>query len=191
MGMDGVDHLVKLLATVNSNGWDAAFSEDVNYGGRLSDVENLTFKSYTEPLRSLRYSLEEAKLCMAALINVKARLTDKIRKLQKHCAPLVLQDGIERIPDEVLASIFEAGHQMSEHSKFALRNFINAPRRPNRSIPIEIRPTTPPNFNQVESTLELRPAQMAAPGGQDLATMKRRRRDHRDPRPGGNYPDSS
>ncbi|TDL14439.1 hypothetical protein BD410DRAFT_642568 [Rickenella mellea] len=79
------------------------------------------FQSYAEPLRSMRYSLEEAKLCMAALNAIRSRLTKNIRNLQKCCKPLVLADGIERIPDEILANIFEAGHQTSEHSEFALR----------------------------------------------------------------------
>ncbi|TDL14952.1 hypothetical protein BD410DRAFT_902844 [Rickenella mellea] len=119
--MDGVDHLVKLLAIVKSKGWDVALAADDVCGSRLSDVDNIAFRSYAEPLRSLRYSLEENKLCMAALNNIKARLAKKIRNLQKRCAPLVHQDGIERVPDEILAHIFEAGHQMSENSRFALR----------------------------------------------------------------------
>ncbi|TDL16269.1 hypothetical protein BD410DRAFT_642824 [Rickenella mellea] len=57
---------------------------------------------------------------MATLNNVKEHLAKKIQNLQKRSAPLVLEDGIKRIPDEILAQIFEAGHQISEHVKFSL-----------------------------------------------------------------------
>ncbi|TDL14883.1 hypothetical protein BD410DRAFT_845661 [Rickenella mellea] len=115
--MDGLDHLLKLLAIVKSDGLDAAISRDVHYGG---DIPNVTFQTYKEPLRSLRHSLEESKFCMTALNIIKARLSKKIRSLQQRSAPFVLEDGIQRVPDEILAHIFEAGHQTSEHSEFAL-----------------------------------------------------------------------
>ncbi|TDL14440.1 hypothetical protein BD410DRAFT_203780 [Rickenella mellea] len=113
VNMDGMDDLVKLLAIVKSHGLDGAFSDDSHYFGRLSDRENITFQSYQEPLRSMRCSLQEAKICMGALNNISAHLTKKIRCLQKRCKPFVLADGINRIPDEILANIFEAGHRIS------------------------------------------------------------------------------
>ncbi|TDL13679.1 hypothetical protein BD410DRAFT_797560 [Rickenella mellea] len=118
---DGFDHLEKLLAIVKSDGLVFAFSEGIHNGSQLSDVQNVNFQTYQEPLRSLRHSLEEFKLCMAALDTIKVRLAKKIRNLQKRCTPLVLEDGIQRVPDEILAHIFEAGHHMSEHSEFAVR----------------------------------------------------------------------
>ncbi|TDL14948.1 hypothetical protein BD410DRAFT_154748 [Rickenella mellea] len=66
--MDGVDHLLNLLAIVKSESLDVAFAEDANYRGLQS--ENFTFRPYPEPLRSLRQSLEDSKLCMAALKGV-------------------------------------------------------------------------------------------------------------------------
>ncbi|TDL16263.1 hypothetical protein BD410DRAFT_902122 [Rickenella mellea] len=119
--MNGLGHLMTLLTIVKRDGLDGAFSEDVCYFGRLSNHENITFQPYNEPLRSLRYSLEDVKLCMEALNSIRSRLTKRIRDLQKRCKPSVLADGIERIPDEILAGIFESGHQTSEHSKFPLR----------------------------------------------------------------------
>ncbi|TDL16267.1 hypothetical protein BD410DRAFT_902123 [Rickenella mellea] len=118
--MDGLDHLVKLIAFVKRDGLNNAFEQDLHYGG---DVENVNFRAYPEPLRSLRHCLEESKLCMEALNSVKTGLAQKIRNLQKCCTPLVLEDGIQRIPDEILAHIFEAGHQMlpQSDSKFAIR----------------------------------------------------------------------
>ncbi|TDL14960.1 hypothetical protein BD410DRAFT_832888 [Rickenella mellea] len=117
----GLDHLEILIAIVKSDGLDEAFSEGINYGGQLSKVHNVRFQTYQEPLRSLRHSLEESKLCMAALDTIKARLAKKIRKIQRRSTPFVLEDGIQRIPDDILAHIFEAGHQMSAQSQFALR----------------------------------------------------------------------
>ncbi|TDL16266.1 hypothetical protein BD410DRAFT_844545 [Rickenella mellea] len=58
---------------------------------------------------------------MAALNRIKIDLANKIRNVQKWCAPYVLEDGIKRIPDEILAHIFEAGHQMPGHPEFAVR----------------------------------------------------------------------
>ncbi|TDL14907.1 hypothetical protein BD410DRAFT_155278 [Rickenella mellea] len=121
VALAGLDHLEKLLAVVKSDGLDSVFSEGVPNGGQRSDVQNVSFQTYQEPLRSLQCSLVESKLCMAALDAIKARLAKKIRKMQRRCAPLVLEDGIQRIPDEILAHVFEAGHQMSAHSQFALR----------------------------------------------------------------------
>ncbi|TDL15721.1 hypothetical protein BD410DRAFT_86793 [Rickenella mellea] len=58
---------------------------------------------------------------MAALKCITAHLKRQIRYLETRSAPLVLEHGIKTMPDEVLAHVFEAGHQISEHSQFALR----------------------------------------------------------------------
>ncbi|TDL16283.1 hypothetical protein BD410DRAFT_844557 [Rickenella mellea] len=110
--MEGVDHLVKLLQIVKKGGLEVAFADD---GRHLS-----TFQPYQEPLRSMRHALQDSKLCMAVLDTIKTRLARRIRNLQKRCAPLVLEDGIKRIPDEILAQIFETGHRMTSYSDFSL-----------------------------------------------------------------------
>ncbi|TDL19265.1 hypothetical protein BD410DRAFT_876856 [Rickenella mellea] len=117
IGTDGIDHLMTLLTYVKSRGWDDAFSEDVRYGQDSSGNPN----SYSEPLLSLRQSLEDSKLCLEALKEVKCRLGKKIRHLQRRAIPLVLEDGIKRLPNELLAHIFEAGFQMTEDSEFSVR----------------------------------------------------------------------
>ncbi|TDL15741.1 hypothetical protein BD410DRAFT_796138 [Rickenella mellea] len=114
--MDGIDHLLNLIAIVKSEGFLAAFTEDADYGGQRSENTDLN-----EPLRSLRRSLEDSKLCMEALNSISTYLKKKIRHLQRRCVPFVLEHGIKIIPDEILAHIFESGHQMSEDSEFALR----------------------------------------------------------------------
>ncbi|TDL15740.1 hypothetical protein BD410DRAFT_832480 [Rickenella mellea] len=116
--MEGVDNLLNLVTLVKSDGLDGAFTEDVLYGNPRS--EQLSFKPYPEPLQSLRKSLEDAKIAMVALNTLKTHLAKKIRNLQRRSGPLVLEDGIKRTPDEVLAYIFEIGHHMSTCSKFSL-----------------------------------------------------------------------
>ncbi|TDL21534.1 hypothetical protein BD410DRAFT_898872 [Rickenella mellea] len=102
--MDGVEDLLGLLECVKSRGWEGAFDEDVKYGPGRAGRD---FQSYAEPLRSLRQNLDDAKRCMAAVNRIKKQLGRKIRNLQKLCVPLVLEDGIRRLPDEILALIFE------------------------------------------------------------------------------------
>ncbi|TDL22464.1 hypothetical protein BD410DRAFT_263447 [Rickenella mellea] len=58
-------------------------------------------------------SLDEAKRCMAALKEVQDHLGKRIRFLRKKCLPLILEDGIKALPDEILAQIFEAGYDVS------------------------------------------------------------------------------
>ncbi|TDL27992.1 hypothetical protein BD410DRAFT_338570 [Rickenella mellea] len=117
--MEGVDHLLNLLAIVQSEGSYATFLEDVHYGGQQS--KNANFQNYPAPLRSLRQSLEDSNLCMKASDSIRTHLKRKIRHLQRRSASLVLEHGIKNMPDEILAHVFEAGHQMSEYSEFALR----------------------------------------------------------------------
>ncbi|TDL21191.1 hypothetical protein BD410DRAFT_804384 [Rickenella mellea] len=57
-------------------------------------------------------SLDEAKLCMAALNEVRIHLGRRIRLLHKAHTPLMLANGIDTLPDEILSQVFEAGHLM-------------------------------------------------------------------------------
>ncbi|TDL24401.1 hypothetical protein BD410DRAFT_120140 [Rickenella mellea] len=57
---------------------------------------------------------------MAALQYIRRRLAKRIKLLQDRCIPLVLQDGIQRLPDEILIHVFEAGHALTDTHKFSL-----------------------------------------------------------------------
>ncbi|TDL15723.1 hypothetical protein BD410DRAFT_832467, partial [Rickenella mellea] len=65
IAMDGIDHLLNLLVIVKSKGLDAAFAEDFSDGRQRSRNDN--FEHYPKPLCTFRRSLEDWKLCLAAL----------------------------------------------------------------------------------------------------------------------------
>ncbi|TDL20748.1 hypothetical protein BD410DRAFT_790395 [Rickenella mellea] len=106
--MDYLEDVGNLLAIIRSRGWDAAFAEDVLYGVSHSDQHRS--RLYGEPLLSLRQVLEDSKRCMSMLSKITECLGRKIRRLEKRTIPLVLEDGIRRLPDELLANIFTLGH---------------------------------------------------------------------------------
>ncbi|TDL21165.1 hypothetical protein BD410DRAFT_789919 [Rickenella mellea] len=115
--MDGVDELLTLLTAWKR---DTNFAQDDVYGGHGQRCENP--QSYVEPLVSLRRSLEESKRCMKALDRVRQDLGKTIRALRRRCMPLILHDGIRRMPDELLAHILEMGHASAnwDESEFSL-----------------------------------------------------------------------
>ncbi|TDL14008.1 hypothetical protein BD410DRAFT_297870 [Rickenella mellea] len=118
--MDGVDELLTLLSLLKSDGWNAAFTEDAVY--RSHGLRCRNPHSYAEPLLSLRQSLEESKSCIKVLDRIRHHLGKRIRSLRRHCTPLLLEDGVRRMPDELSAHIFEMGHasEESETSQFSL-----------------------------------------------------------------------
>ncbi|TDL21188.1 hypothetical protein BD410DRAFT_899020 [Rickenella mellea] len=119
-----VDCVMNLLSTVKNEGWDAAVAEDVLYGEHHGGHRHSTsYDSYEEPLLSLRQVLEDSKRCMAVINEVKDRLGKKIRSLRKRAMPLVFEDGIKRLPDELLAKIFVFEHFSVEPlDNYALRS---------------------------------------------------------------------
>ncbi|TDL21228.1 hypothetical protein BD410DRAFT_308913 [Rickenella mellea] len=60
---------------------------------------------------------------MAALTEIGKHLKTRIRELQSQVTPLVLRYGIARLPDEIVAQVFEMGHldYNRENFKVALR----------------------------------------------------------------------
>ncbi|TDL18044.1 hypothetical protein BD410DRAFT_513226 [Rickenella mellea] len=94
----------------------------------MSGMNNLKCRSsanhvhppYSHDLLTLRRALSEAKTCMVALQDIRHRLCRRIRTLQTRCTPLVLSDGLNRLPDEILAKVFEMGHNLSEDYDFSL-----------------------------------------------------------------------
>ncbi|TDL21168.1 hypothetical protein BD410DRAFT_829169 [Rickenella mellea] len=114
--IDGLQDLLGLLTSVNDKGWDSGYRESISRGRERSGNPH----SYTEPLLSLRQALDHAKGAMAALSGVKQHLAKEIRSLQRRCTPLVLEDGIKRLPDELLAHIFKMGHDIADGCEFSL-----------------------------------------------------------------------
>ncbi|TDL13571.1 hypothetical protein BD410DRAFT_399393 [Rickenella mellea] len=58
--------------------------------------------------------MEGARVCMKALNEAQRRLGKRLRRLRRLSKPLVLEDGIKRLPDDVLAIIFEMGCHFNE-----------------------------------------------------------------------------
>ncbi|TDL21171.1 hypothetical protein BD410DRAFT_840646 [Rickenella mellea] len=115
--IDDLDHLMGLLACVKRMGWNRAFEDGVLYGQAKPDSSY----PYAEPLHSHREALQDSKICMEILSKVRNQLGKKIRTLKRRCAPLVLEDGIRRLPDELLAHIFEIGHLSTRTCAYSLR----------------------------------------------------------------------
>ncbi|TDL21167.1 hypothetical protein BD410DRAFT_789923 [Rickenella mellea] len=110
--MDGLDDLLSLLTFLKSNGWNATFTEDAVYGLRCDNPH-----SYPEPLLSLHRSFAESKRCMKVLDRIRHHLGRKIRALRRRCMPLIFVDGIERMPDELLAHVFEMAYTPAESAE--------------------------------------------------------------------------
>ncbi|TDL19277.1 hypothetical protein BD410DRAFT_443671 [Rickenella mellea] len=108
--MHGLDDFLTLLTRVKDNGWDKAFPEDRYFSSASQNSD----PPYSEPLLSLRRDMEEARVCLKASNEAQRRLKERLRFLRRLSKPLVLQDGIKRLPDDVLAIFFEMGHRTSE-----------------------------------------------------------------------------
>ncbi|TDL14192.1 hypothetical protein BD410DRAFT_866188 [Rickenella mellea] len=133
-GADDVDRLMKLLEYVKTMGWNRAFEDDVLYGEVNCDNSHF----YVEPLHSLREALQDSKLCMETLNKVRNHLGKKIRTLTQRSTPLVLEDGMQRLPNELLAHIFKIGHFSTQNCTFSLRTSHVSSRF--RQIAIQTRP---------------------------------------------------
>ncbi|TDL27149.1 hypothetical protein BD410DRAFT_800199 [Rickenella mellea] len=120
--MDDLNNLLRLLQSVKEIGsWDELFGVANLHAWRGTRSPNNNPFSYPDPLFSMRQLLEDSKRCMKALNNARQNLGINIRALQRRCMPLVLEDGIKRLPDELLIRVFEMGHDMTEDAEFALR----------------------------------------------------------------------
>ncbi|TDL21170.1 hypothetical protein BD410DRAFT_868090 [Rickenella mellea] len=107
--VDELDGLIRLLACIKEMGWNRAFEDDVRYGNTKFGSSHL----YTDPLHFLcdaLAALQDSMFCMKTLNKVRSLLEKKIRTIKRRCDPLALEDGMRRLPDELLARIFEIGH---------------------------------------------------------------------------------
>ncbi|TDL16115.1 hypothetical protein BD410DRAFT_647601 [Rickenella mellea] len=114
-----LDKLINFLTRVRADGVRETFALDI--WDERSDVSFAkdVHPPYPLDLLAFRRALSEAKACMAALQDIKYRLTRRIRTLKNRCA-LVLSDGLNRLPDEILANVFGIGHISSDDHKFSL-----------------------------------------------------------------------
>ncbi|TDL20749.1 hypothetical protein BD410DRAFT_790397 [Rickenella mellea] len=126
--MDGLNLVEKLISIIRSKGWDDAFTEDVLCGVPRSRSELDALSDDESPTSSLQL-LKDSKYCMATLGKVTDRLGRKIRRLEKRTMPGVLEEGIRRLPDELLANIFELGHLSTDDGEYALQGVSHVSRR--------------------------------------------------------------
>ncbi|TDL21213.1 hypothetical protein BD410DRAFT_840682 [Rickenella mellea] len=104
--MEGLDDLLNLLTRVKHNGWDDAFPDNPfdNYS-----TETKRDLPPSRHLLTFMNAIEEARTCMRALNEAQRRVGKRLRCLRRLGKPLVLEHGIKRLPDEVMAIIFEMG----------------------------------------------------------------------------------
>ncbi|TDL19274.1 hypothetical protein BD410DRAFT_792307 [Rickenella mellea] len=114
--MYGLDRLLQLLTRAKATGWSDAFASQADVSGALKSEglgeSNESFLPYPEPLATHRKAIADARACLEALNITRERLKRRLRALRRVSMPLVLKDGIKRLPDDVLATIFEIGHSM-------------------------------------------------------------------------------
>ncbi|TDL16149.1 hypothetical protein BD410DRAFT_645667 [Rickenella mellea] len=121
--ISGLGRLERLLSRLKKYGFRNARSDEVWDDVPVEAVE-WSIPSYSpsitqDDLPRLRRSLNEAKLCMAVLDKVRDYLGRRIRFVRKACMSLVLENGINTMPDEILSLIFEACHRMTDGWTFA------------------------------------------------------------------------
>ncbi|TDL16924.1 hypothetical protein BD410DRAFT_886411 [Rickenella mellea] len=63
--------------------------------------------------------MKHLRSCKEALDCVRTHLERRIISVQKECVPLAFEDGVKRLPDEILMCIFELGHQATSSTKFS------------------------------------------------------------------------
>ncbi|TDL21229.1 hypothetical protein BD410DRAFT_899047 [Rickenella mellea] len=107
----GLDQLQELLWQLNNKGSPDVFGDDKMESTHGRPVSH----------SSLLRSLSVAKLRMKALVEVQKHLGRMIRSLEKRSVPMAFEEGIKRLPDEILAQIFETGHKTTNGSGFAKR----------------------------------------------------------------------
>ncbi|TDL21280.1 hypothetical protein BD410DRAFT_899074 [Rickenella mellea] len=123
----GLDDLIRLLTRIKRQGLQRAYAGEMWDDGHIERSSPNTRDS-SKLLSSLLASLKYSKLCMAALNEVRDHLGKRVRLLQKACTPLVLENGIKILPDEILSLIFEAGHLATSSCQIA-KNVSRVSRR--------------------------------------------------------------
>ncbi|TDL21210.1 hypothetical protein BD410DRAFT_840679 [Rickenella mellea] len=102
--MEGLDDLLNLLTRVKKNGWDNTFPDSL-YDNDSKEATRLPISSGN--LSTFLDAIEEARKCISALNEAQRQVGKRLRCLRRLSKPLVLEDGIKRLPDDVLAIVFE------------------------------------------------------------------------------------
>ncbi|TDL21199.1 hypothetical protein BD410DRAFT_307904 [Rickenella mellea] len=113
--MEGLDELLDLLTRVKKDGWEDALSDTLYDNNSEQETRHPT---YSGPLSAFLRAIEGARVCMKALNEAQRRLGKRLRRLRRLSKPLVLEDGIKRLPDDVLAIIFEMGRHFNEDDPY-------------------------------------------------------------------------
>ncbi|TDL21204.1 hypothetical protein BD410DRAFT_308135 [Rickenella mellea] len=112
--MEGLDDLLKLLTRVKKMGWGDALPNDL-FGNPSQQAK--CHPTYAGHLPTFLQAIEEARTCLKALNEAQRRLGTRLRCLRKLSRHLVLEDGINRLPNEILAIVFEMTRHFSGNSQ--------------------------------------------------------------------------
>ncbi|TDL21203.1 hypothetical protein BD410DRAFT_789956 [Rickenella mellea] len=109
--MDELDALLNVLTRAKNKGWADAFPDNLydNYSQRAKH-----YPRYSGPILTFMRAMEEARMCMKALNEVQRQVGKRLRCLRRLSKALVLEDGIKRLPDDVLSIVIEMAHHSGE-----------------------------------------------------------------------------
>ncbi|TDL26219.1 hypothetical protein BD410DRAFT_800790 [Rickenella mellea] len=118
-----VESLLKISQCVQSNSAVWEIFDSISPSESVADFQcSLDLPELVQSLRSLEKSLDD-------LNELRVQMKIRILGLENYCGPLLLEkhirrmrDGLKELPDEILAGIFQAGHDMDGfgHNRFAV-----------------------------------------------------------------------
>ncbi|TDL19258.1 hypothetical protein BD410DRAFT_443134 [Rickenella mellea] len=92
--MDDLDALLKLLNRVKARGWTVALAQASEGKDRHKiSVEN--YPPYSEPLITLRQEMEQARVCLKALEDIRCRLKQRLRALRRMGHNMAITGGCQ------------------------------------------------------------------------------------------------
>ncbi|TDL16658.1 hypothetical protein BD410DRAFT_831959 [Rickenella mellea] len=92
--------------------WMGTDDENVTAGG----MEPPYSENILRLLNPLRRLIRQKQL----IDKLHAKLDTKIQSLRQECLPLLMEDGIRRIPNEILVNIFRIGHRSTRNYSFLI-----------------------------------------------------------------------
>ncbi|TDL16638.1 hypothetical protein BD410DRAFT_844237 [Rickenella mellea] len=112
--------LAKVLNSLQANGGD--MSKDSVWMG--TEDENVTKGGmdhpYSQSILRLLQPLRRLTRQKQLIEKLDAELNTRIQSLRKKCLPLMMEDGIKRMPNEILVNIFHIGHHSTEDYSFLI-----------------------------------------------------------------------
>ncbi|TDL22451.1 hypothetical protein BD410DRAFT_898365 [Rickenella mellea] len=119
----GLSNFISLLMGLKNHDFQSINADEVweNIGVGPNDQSSSSCGSLAGQTdhASLRRSLDQAKLCMATLNEVQSQLRKRILSLRKSYIPLMVEEGIKTLPDDILTQVLEAGHYTTDNCLFA------------------------------------------------------------------------